>query len=305
MKFKSFLPLALLLSITFDALAKDQTLSELDISMVTPEGFSKADNFNGFIQPESFATIKAGESIKPIADMIDSFLQNTPAITSRENVKISNKKGLLVKSNKTLNGNNFELWTLLFGDKISTITITASYPQHLNKGLSPALKTSLLSTRWLRLPSEQMFNGMPFVLDQSKDLQIVKRTANSVVMINKAPFDPQKSVTPLLVVSSVASDKELVDIQNFARQQLANKRFESNIGIEHEEEIKINGIRAYHITAKAIDKQTGLPVTLFQTIAFQPYKYLLIQGMTEQTHFSHFGPQFEQIAASVKFKVKQ
>jgi phosphotransferase system HPr-like phosphotransfer protein len=283
-------------------MAKEQALSEFDIVINTPDGFTKADNFAGFVQPESFATIKTSESIHSIDQTIDSLLKAKSTIISSEKVTISDKKGVLVKSNETINGNDFQLLTLIFGDQISTITITASYPSHLVKGLASIIKTSLMSTRWLRLPQQQLFQGLPFALDQSDNLTIVKRTANSVVLINKVPFDTSETITPLLVASSVASEKEIIDIKAHSKQQLASQRFESEITITNEEETKINGIRAYHIIASATDKKTQLPVTIYQTIAFQQFKYLLIQGIVEQSEYAQYAPQFEQIIASVKFK---
>ncbi len=292
----------LLVLMSFNIIAKEQTITKLDIVIDTPAGFTKADNFNGFVQAESFATLRMNETNQSFTAATDSFLQNASEIISRDNVTISDRQGLLVKHKKTLNGNAFEQWTLLFGDKISTITINASYPLHLNKGLSPVLKGSLLSTRWLRLPSQQLFQGLPFVLDQSDNLTIVKRTSNSVVLIDKAPYDNSKAVTPLLIASSATSETEIIDIIEFSKRQLASDKFKGEITIDSEKELKINGIRAYHIEASAVEKNTGLPVLIYQTIAFQRYKYLLTIGVVEKHQSAHFKPQFETIVSSLKFK---
>jgi hypothetical protein len=292
----------LLLLMSFNIIAKEQSIELLDILMDTPPGFTKADNFNGFVQPESFATLRMSEINQSFTATSDSFLQNVSEIISRENVTISDRQGLLVKHKKTVSGNAFEQWTLLFGDNISTITIIASYPLHLNKGLSPVLKNSLLSTRWLRLPSQQLFQGLPFVLDQSDNLTIVKRTFNSVVLIDKAPYDNSKAMTPLFVVSSVTNETEIIDIIEFSKAKLADDRFKGEITIDSEKELKINGIRSYHIEASAIEKNTGLGVMLYQTIAFQPYKYLFTIGVVEKRQAAHFKPQFEAIVSSLKFK---
>lgn len=302
MNFKATFLLLIFISFTFDCWAKDQTIEALDILIQTPEGFSKADNFSGFVQAESFATIKATENIQGIEQSINVLLQSSTAIATKKTVSISDRKGLLVKHNKTINGNQFELLTLIFGDEISTITLIASYPVHLAKGLSARLEKSLLSTRWLRLASQQIFQGLPFVFDQSKHLQIVKRTANSIVLIDKAPYDNTKAITPTLVVSAATSADIISDLQAFSKQQLSSARFNDEIIIKSEKPMTVNGIKAYHITAHVTDKKTGLPITFYQTIAAQKYRYLLVHGLVEQQQASQYLTQFSAIIDSLKFK---
>ena len=305
MTFKTLALLALLLlqlPLTYNAQASQQALEEFDVLINTPGGFTKADNFNGFIQPETFTTIKASETITGYEATLSTFIRNTRAIEHSQHVKISDREGQLIKSTKQMNGNDFDQLTLIFGDKISTVTLTATYPKHLSEKLTPKLKKSLLSTRWLRLPSQQMFKGLPFVFDESANLEIIKRTGNSLILLDKTPYDTSKNVTPLLIISAITGETEISDIKEFSKNKLKIRQLREEVIITSEKAVNVNGIKAYQITAKATDKKTGRAVTVFQTIAYQRLRYLLVQGLVEDQQADHIVPQFQQVVDSLKFK---
>lgn len=294
--------LTLLLFVSTHATATEQHVKALDIVIDTPGGFTPSKRFNGFEQLESFATIRLSEHPQPLSALISTRLNANKSVLSSEEINISGRNGVLLKNATTLAGNTFEQWILLFGDKISSIEIIAAYPENLSKGMSPLLKKALLSSRWLRQSSEQLFQGLPFAAQQSEQLHFFKRTANSLILKDKAPYDKDKSVTPVMVISSAQSKQGIVDIVEFSKQQLEKNRMLENIRIDSEEEFKVAGIRSYRIIAEAKDRQTGVTVIFYQAIAFQEYRYLLLQGQAAHSQQAQFLPQFRQITDSVSFK---
>lgn len=150
--------------------------------------------------------------------------------------------------------------------------------------------------------ADELFKDLPFKVQQSQHLRFVKRTANSLILKDNGPYDRNKSVVPLMVLSSSESEQEIVDMIEFSKQQLHHSQSLSEVTIEQENTTTVAGIRAYHIIARAIDLKTSTSVMVFQTIAFQPNRYLLIQGLAAQTQAKQFTPQFNQIVDSVSFK---
>ncbi|MFT5164560.1 MAG: hypothetical protein ACI9FJ_003163, partial [Alteromonadaceae bacterium] len=133
------------------------------------------------------------------------------------------------------------------------------------------------------------------------DLHFAKRTLNSLVLKSNGPYDRSKTVIPLSILSSVKNEQGVVDIVAFSNQQLNNNQGVSNINITTAQEIKVAGIRAYQIIADAIDDKSASPIIIYQTIAFQPKRYLLILGISARSQAQQFLPQFKQVTDSVSF----
>jgi hypothetical protein len=292
--------LALLLFISSPVNASEQLLQDLVIN--TPKGFEPSPRFTGFEQVESFATIKLIEDNQAYTQTTTELLKSSKDIVSRENVMISGHHALLLKTNLTIGGSEFQRQTLLFGDQISTISIVASYPKLLSDPLADNIKQSLLSSRWLRSKQQQIFQGLPFIANPSELLQPVKRSSNSIVFIDKTPYDNSKTVTPLLVLSSVTSEQDIRDIDDFPVQQLKQQDAVQALEIVSQTEFKIDGIRAYQIIARAVDKKTTLPIFIYQAIAMQGKRYLLVQGRASQNQQAQFLGVFKQVTNSIKFR---
>jgi len=283
--------------------AQQHTINHLDIVIDAPDGFTGAQNFNGLIQPETFSTIKYKEEVLAFESASQAYLTEIKNVLHQEKVTINDKTGILLKFEKNLHNNVFTHWSLLFGDSISTIIIESSSPKMMGEQLEQSLKQTLLSTRWLRLPKDQLFHGLPFVFDSTDKLSATTRSANSIILIdNSKTYDPAKSVAPLYVVSSSKTEQPIEEIEKFSKQMLKAKRLEDDIQIIKQQATKIAGIMAFHMQAKGIDRATGLEVGIYQTIAYQGKRFLLVQGLVEPKQAAEFWPQFEKITQSIKFK---
>lgn len=300
--FRHFSLFVLCLALSTNLHAKEQNIKEIDLQIDIPTGFAIAQNFSGFINPQTFTTIRYKETVIPFSEAKNTLLQSLENIEEQHPINVSGRPGLLVRYNDTIEDNQFELWTLLFGDKISTIAVTASYPKTTADKIASKMLDTLKTTRWLRLASEQIFTGLPFVVDQSEDLKITQRNINAIIMMDKTPYDPQKAFAPFIVLSVGSTDHALDAIATFSRQLLKAERLEDNIEILKQQAVSISGIQGFEITASATDKITGKPVKMLQTVIYQKHRYLLIQAIVESRQTERFWPQFKAVINSVKFK---
>ncbi len=173
----------------------------------------------------------------------------------------------------------------------------------MKKPLTQLLALTLFSLVSMNIAAnEALFKGLPFNATPSTQLHFAKRTANSVVLIDKAPYDTSLTVTPLLIISSLNNEQTVNDRVAFSKQQLNKAENLQDITIKTEKAMTIAGIRAYQIIADATDKQTSQKVIVYQAIAFQPNRFLLIQGLAGKSQAERFLPQFNQITDSVSFK---
>ena len=281
---------------------QEHHIKSLDIVINTPDGFINIDSFSGLVQPQTLTTIRYIEKISDFENTKQQYIKTLVNIQEQQPITISDRNGLLIRHETSMNGTPFEVRSLLFGDKISTILLEATYPKNIATTTGATMLESLKSVRWLRMASEQLFKGLPFVADQSEQLQIVKRTDNAVVLIDPTPYDEQKAIVPLLVINSGNSEQPINEIEAFSRQFLKAKRFGEDIEILTQQATKVDNIQAFHIKATCTDKQTGKKAQIYQTVVYQQHRFLLIQGMVDITQAKQFWPQFEQITASVKFK---
>ena len=293
--------LATLFLASLSTYATEQEIKDIDVKIDIPAGFTSASNFSGFVQPQTFTTIRYEEKIIPYNQAKQSTLNGLKNIEERQDITISEKPGILVRHHETLDGNDFERWTLVFGDNISSIAITASYPKIMAEKSADRMLAALKTTRWLRLQSEQVFTGLPFVADETEDLKITPRNLNSIVMLDKAMYDSSNVIIPSIVLSVGYSEKPLDEIATFSKQQLKAKRLE-NIEIIKQQGVSISNVQGFEITASAIDIRTNQPAKMIQTIIYMKNRYLLIQGLVSKDNAHKFWPQFQQVINSVKFK---
>lgn len=302
--FRNLANLGLLVSVilSLSVNAKEHNIEEIDITIDIPNGFVSAQNFAGFVHPQTFTTIRYEESLVSFAEAKTSLLQSLPDIEEQQPIEISNRSGILIRHSNVIDDNQFELWTLVFGDRISSIAVSASYPKTMGAKIADKMLAALKSTRWLRLASEQLFTGLPFVADQSKDLVITQRNKNAIVMSNKNPVDPKKSLNPIIALSVGAAEKPLDAIATFSRQLLKMNRIKDDIEVLNQQAVSISGIQGFEIIATATDKITGKPLKIMQTVLYQKHRYLLAQAMVEVIEAERYWPQFKAITNSVKFK---
>lgn len=304
-KLKSTLLATLIGLAPFISQAQLITIEALDITVEVPDGFVATANFNGIIHPQTFSTIKYREEILSLKQLSTLYTEQLDKIISQKEVNISGRQGLLIQLETTIHGNAFNQWTLMFGDDISTIILEATTPKMMGDELVGTLKNALLSTRWLRLPKDQQFQGLPFVLDESEQLKIIRRTENSVILADMSQkYDETSEIKPLLVVSTAETAEPINEIEALSNQLLRAKRFDKKIEKLSQQADKVDKIIAFHVHAKTTDKVTSKTVEIYQTVAYQKKKFLLIQGLVEPSQAKQFWPQFEQVTKSIKFKAK-
>lgn len=293
--------LSSIFSVSFNANAIEKDIKDIDVKIDIPASFVSANNFAGFVQPQTFTTIRYEEKVISFNQAKQATLNGLKDIQEQQDITISEKPGVLIRHHESIDGNEFERWTLIFGDNISSIAITASYPKIMAKKSSDNMLATLKSTRWLRLPSEQIFTGLPFVANETEDLKITQRNLNSIVMLDKAMYDNSDVIIPSIVLSVGYSEKPLEEIATFSKQQLKAKRLE-NIEIIKQQGVSISNVQGFEITASATDNRTNTQAKLIQTIIYKKNRYLLVQGIVSKADAHKFWAQFQEVINSVKFK---
>lgn len=285
----------------FSLSAKEVKFESLGVSIKPPVAFVQAKRFTGFEQLETFTTIKIEELSLPFTKVLAKEMAANKPTVSSESVTISNLEGLLLEQQHTISGQAFAQMTLLFGDELSSIKIVASYPATMNQSMGPIIKTSLLSARMSKLTKARLFKGLPFKLNETGGMAYHMRATNSIVLKNKAPYDPKKTIAPTYIISHSLTDEPVSDIKEFSKQWLTRAQAFEQFEIVDFGQISVAGVPSYKVIAKAKNINSQLPVIFYQVITLQDKRFMLIHAYTSQSLSDKFLPVFENITQNIAF----
>ena len=103
------------------------------VLMETPDGFTQAPSFNGYVLKEKSASIMVTEMPAPVDKLFEGFTKENLAkkrmeLVSREDVEVAGRKGILLHVKQPLASLMFEKWITVFGDKEHAILVMAFGP---------------------------------------------------------------------------------------------------------------------------------------------------------------------------------
>lgn len=292
----------------FTSAAAPTRINGIDVVLDPPAGFSQASAFLGFQHVQALSTIEVRELETPFNKIA---VQITPEVFATQALELRKKQALQLDSRSALlfhlvaeggAAADFNKWVLVIGDNYRSLSITAAYPSMSEQKQGSKLRDALLTTRWLRTPEQQLFYDLPFTASETENLKYTRRTRNMLVLADTSAAGELSSSSPSIVIGHLESADELTDIKGISHRQLQALNSLEIIEVTEEEEVKVDGIKAYRIAARARPKEGGSALWFEQIIAFQLYKYLLVQSSVPEDQVEDYLPQFEQVVGSIAFK---
>lgn len=269
-----------------------------------PPGFTAAEQFPGFIQKETSASIMVSEIPGPYAEVAKGFTPSGFAskgmkLLKRESVPVAGSNGLLLRVSQQAHGTTFAKWMLAFGDARKTTLIVATYPADAEADLGVALRESVLSARHSgHTPS--LTEGLTFEITEKPPLRIAQRIGNAVILT----VGERTPDAPLLVIgSSVTEDLRIPNFSAHAKKRLHEIAHLADVELRTETAAKIDGLPGVTLTATGRDKKTGATQFVRQTTLYHDDGYFIAQGFTPPDQREAFEPVFEAIVASFRRKL--
>jgi hypothetical protein len=266
------------------------------------------DRFPGFVHQETGSSIMITEIPAPQTEMVKNFTKADISsrgmkLIEKKNVTICGKESFLFNFTQTAAGARWEKWVLVFGIKDETILLTAIFPQQLRTQLSNPMRASLLSTQCILVADEDPLAGLCFSVSSAPDMKFAKRFVNSIIMTKDGGFpakkitDPSFFAAPSISEGAVIGDKKAFSIKR--AQEI--KRFK-DIEIQDVNNITIDGLNGYEITAKGIHKLHGEIVYAYQVVLFGKTDYFILTGYVTGNDKAKYWPVFRKIALSFRQK---
>ncbi len=294
---------------TTPAVAEISKVRGTGVSLECPEGFRPAANFTGFKNEPLHASIIVTEMPIPGEVATGGFneaalLSKGMKLLSKETIRTGAYPGLLMEARQTAYGSEFGKWMNIFGDKNTTVLVTATFPVAEADSLSKRLKDAVLSARFdAQAKALDPLEDLPYTVSGTTSLKIAGRLQNTLFLnpSGNLPPPPSSPDVSTFVIGQALSDMDVGDKTAFARQRLKKIENLSDLQILEERDVTVAGMPAREILASATAK-SGQPLFLLQTIAYGRGSYFVLQGMTEMSTRTRMEYEFHSIINSLKLK---
>jgi len=272
----------------------------IEVALIAPIGFNLTQEHYGFVQAESFSRIKISEIESPLVNYLsqltkENLLKNKLQIKNQEEVKVNGATCHLLTLRQNIAGTYYEKKWLIAGDELSTIQVEASYPEGANNSHKQNILKSLTSLAVKTEQAKRIYTGLPFKFSDTPNFKLTKRFTNSVVFSH---LDDKKKQN--VTFSHGATKDDIEDVKQLSDHFLKNSKSIKELEILNNEMIKINNIPALASTAYAIINEE--PVYIYQVVAYQNKRFLLMQGYSIKADKTEFKDNVNQLLKNFEYK---
>ncbi len=282
---------------------------EVGLAIPQPSGFTKATSFYGFEQADTTSSVMLSKIPGPFAAVTKGFNKSTLAtrgmeLISKRSITIDNQPGLLLNVSQSAYGQKFLKWILVFGNEQDTKVITATFLIDNAPKLSENLKRVVLAVVPSKIAAPAV-SSLPFTVAAVEGLvRVTKITAfGKAAAFTKDGNVPSSSVItdPLLIVTPSLGAVPVGDRKSFAQQRLSNYPQIEIEKVTTTNEISIDNLPGWEITANARDLKTKAPLKIYQVMLFpKSGGYTLMVGMVGDKQAELYLPKFKAVALTYR-----
>lgn len=305
----SFILLFVLLVISVQAVARDSSRVDVPgtgISIIPPEGFTRAERFAGFLRESANSSIMVTEIPAPCSKLASGFTKEALAekgmiLISSSDCTIDGRKGILLSVRQEARGETFLKWILVAGDETLTATIVATFPECLKEDLSDSLKAALQSARFSEKKSSDPWEGMTFRVKEAGDLKRATRLGNNILLTREGKFPAASPEDPVLLVgASISQNMPIEKRKDFAIGRLSAVEEVKDVSVEKVQEVTIDDLNGYEIVGAGKDRKSGAALLVYETILFEERDYYIIFGYAGLDRRSTWLKIFREVSQSFK-----
>jgi hypothetical protein len=286
---------------------KHKQVSGTKFFLIPPTGFIDATSFQGFQQLNSGASILILEIPGPFSESTKGFNEQGlktqgVILKKKDEIKVNGNQGLFLTTEQFARGTNFLKYILVFGDNKSTYMINGTYPKEV-KELDKDIIESIFSVIYEPNLTVDPLSSVSFSVDtEGTKLKFGKNMTGMLLYTvdGKVPTESTDKTT-FVVGLSLANvqtiDKKLTSISRLKRMPYTDLKIDEN----KINEIEIDGISGYEITAEGLHKSNGEKELVYQIMLYTDNGYYIIVG-TAKSDFETNLELFKNVAKTLKRK---
>lgn len=281
------------------------------IGIVPPQDMVPSKRFMGFESEERAAAITFVEMPAEAYAQLTTGLTNDALkrqgleVTTREDVKIGSRTGLLIAGamTKPVAGRK---WMLAVKGEDMTALVVAQV-RGGKDGYSDAQMLNALKSVALRAPVsiDEQVSALPFRLADKAGFRPVRVMSGNSVLLTEGPKDTIKAVEqPIVIVAASLQPAPPSDEQRaqFARAALNSNQILKDIRLERSESFRLKGQDWHEIVARAVEAESGQPVVVMQSIRFDNSRYVRMVGLTRVEQRDQNLARFRAVADGLEMK---
>jgi hypothetical protein len=278
------------------------------ISLVPPQDFIVADNFAGFQQDESGASIMVVDVPGPFSEISKAFMEeglksHGMTFVSSEKLNFQGLQGALLTVQQEAYGQSFKKHILAFGSDKETILINGTFPLEKNE-LDEPIRTALLTAYYDGTKKIDPFSTVDFEINpEGTGLVFAKSMANSLIFNGDGKLPSASEDQANFIVGKAFSQIEVTDKELFAGTRLGQLPIQIDSVISTAS-IEIDGLDGVEIIADGKNPQNGNKEKVYQAILFEDTLYYIILGSCE-ANFEENILMFQNMAKTFKRKTSE
>jgi hypothetical protein len=279
----------------------------IGIKLRRPVGFDDAENFHGFVQPSTQASVMASMIPGPFSEVCEGLTEQRLAarkmvLRSRQEVDVDGCAGVLINVTQVAFEAEFQKWFLVFGDTKQTKMVMAAFRADAPAELGEQLKAVVLSTCPDHAPKPTPESEAAFTLARSDKLRLTSGMVMSKMLAyTKDGTMPVSSpADPIFMAAPALGDIQIDNRRQSAVQRLFQTAHTKITQLDSVDEIAIDGLDGYEITATAVDADSGTPIVVYHVMLFGDRTYFLMQGLVGVQLSDEYLPEFKRMARSFR-----
>lgn len=281
------------------------TVEGTKISMVPPDGFTIAENFAGFQQGKSGASIMVLDVPGPFSEVSKGFTEEGlrsqgMTFVASEVLIFQDFQAVLLTVRQEAYGQTFKKHILAFGNEKETVFINGTFPPG-KKELDAPIKNALLTAFYDSNKKIDPFSTVDFEISaEGSGLVFARSMANSLIFNRDGALPSRSEDQANFIVGKAFSEVLVTDKKQFARIRLGQLPIEID-SIRSTTSVKIDRLMGVEIIADGKNPQNKNPEQVYQTILFEDKLYYMILGTCE-ANFEENIKMFQDMANTFKRK---
>ena len=291
------------------AFAQTMRVPGTSVSLAPPAGFSIAQQYPGFEQPDEQASIMVTELPVAAASMIGSM--TAPGLASRgmaliaaQDVSIDARPARLLHVSQKTTAGDVRKWILIAGDIKRTAMVVGMFPSDSSSLLADSIRRALLTVSFRVAPPATQFEGLPFQITATSRLKLAQRVSNMLVYTESGTTGSPGSTEALFVAGHSIGQGQIPDVRTLSESRAAQTTLVKGLTNVTGRAITAGGLDAWELGADARDARSGRPMHLYQVIIPDETGYFILQGLSSADSAAQLLPEFRAMTASFRLALK-
>ncbi|MEN8230768.1 MAG: hypothetical protein ABFS38_21605 [Bacteroidota bacterium] len=260
------------------------------VSLIPPNGFTPASQFNGFQQAGSQSSIMVVEIPGPFKEVQSGLTKEalkSQGVMLRERVDlfVNDMSSIYMEGEQFAQGTMFSKYMLIFGRDEFTVMVNAMFPKEFVDDLSADMRNVLLSVVYESEREVDLFENLPYELDVTDTkLKYANTISNMLIYTVDGNIPTQSNDKSTIAVGSSLGRVEIDDTKQYAINRVKQFSQYSDIEILEIKGIEIDDVDGYEITAIGIQKDDSTEEFIYQVMLFSDNLYYIIIGFAEEEY---------------------